>query len=306
MRTASTNVVYEIIKKDKRVMALSADSRNDIFTKIRDEYPAQYIDYGIAESNMVASAAGLASCGKIPFIFGTTNFIAMRAFEFIRNDVALANMNVKIIGIFSGLARGGWGPTHQGTEELALLRCLPNLHVITPATPLAAREATKFAYKFDGPVYIRIEASNETEYYTDKYIFQLGRGDILHDGEDITVITIGAIIDEAIQIAKMLKKQGIGLRIIDMPTIKPIDQALICSAAKETKGIITLEEHSIYGGLGSAVAEVLAESGIGTKFARMGLHGCASGCGNRDEIRELNGIDKETLTQIIREMLADS
>ncbi len=304
MRTASTEIVYELVKQDKRVIAICADSRNDVFERIRDEYPAHYVDYGIAESNMVASAAGLASCGKIPFIFGTSNFIAMRAFEFIRNDVALANLNVKFIGIFSGLARGGWGPTHQGTEELALLRCLPNLLTVTPATPIAAREATKFAYIHQGPVYIRLEASGEIEFYTDEYHFQMGEGNVLNEGNDVTIVTIGSILAEAMQIARELEENGIGVRVIDMPMINPIDQRLLISAAQETKGIIALEEHSIYGGLGSAVAEVLAENEIKTRFVRMGLHGCAVGCGNREEIRELNGISKEDVIQQIRKIIA--
>lgn len=303
MRTASTGIVYELVKKDKRVLALCADGGNDVYQMIRKDFPQQYIDYGIAEENMVASAAGLASCDKIPFVFGTTNFIAMRAFEFIRNDVALPNHNVKFLGIFSNLARGGWGPTHQGTEEIALLRCLPNLLVITPATPIEAREATKFAYRHKGAVYIRLEASNETEYYDENYVFQLGKGYVISKGDDFTIITMGGILSEAVQIAEGLVSCGLTIRVINMPMVKPVDEEIILTAAQETKGIITLEEHSIYGGLGSAVAEVLAENGISTKFARMGLHGCAIGCGNRDEIRELNGISADDVKKKIRELL---
>ena len=147
MRIASTQVVYDLIKTDKRVIALTADNGNGPYNNIRLEFPNQYIDYGIAESNMIASAAGLASCGKIPFLYTITNFMSMRAFEFIRNDVCIGNQNVKFLGRSSGLVSSNMGATHQGTEELALLKTLPNMLVITPASPIEAREATKFAYQ---------------------------------------------------------------------------------------------------------------------------------------------------------------
>ena len=303
MRESSTQALYNIIKNDFRVMALTSDGRNNVYEKIRINFPKQYMDYGISECNMVSSAAGLSSCGMIPFIFGTTNFIAMRAFEFIRNDVAIPNMNVKFIGIFSGLARGGWGPTHQGTEELSLLRCLPNFLVITPATPLEAREATVYAYHHVGPVYLRIEASNEQEYFDESYQFQLGKGNVIQSGNDVTIITIGSIVSLAIKIALKLKKHNINIRVINMPVVQPIDEKIIIAAAKETRGIISLEEHSIYGGLGSAIAEVLAENQIGIRFCRLGLHGCAVGCGNRDEIRELNGINEERIIDKVMEFI---
>ena len=303
MREASTNLVYEFVKNDARVMALTADGRNGVYERIRAEFPAQYMDYGIAEANMVSSAAGLAAGGMIPFLFGTTNFIAMRAFEFIRNDVAIPNYNVKFLGIFSGLSRGGWGATHQGTEEVALLRCLPNLVVITPATPIEAREATRFAYEHDGSVYIRLEASGEPEYLPEDYTFAVGKGQEIRAGHDVTLITMGAILDAAIQAAEEAKQRGLSVRVLNMPTLKPIDADLIKAAAKETKGILTMEEHAVEGGLGSTVAEVLAEAGIATRFCRLGLHGCAKGCGNREAMREINGLASENIMEKVWEIL---
>jgi transketolase len=302
MRNFSTNVVYDLVKKNKNVMALTADNRNDIYDKIRIEYPNQYIDYGIAESNMIASAAGLASCGKIPFLYTITNFMSMRAFEFIRNDVCVANQNVKFLGRSSGIVSSSMGATHQGTEEIALMRCLENMLVITPATPIEARQATYAAYKYNGPVYIRLEGFNEPELYDESYKFEIGKGTVIREGMDITIISTGSIINEAIKVAENLKEK-VSVRIINLSTVKPIDTELILQAASETGNIITLEEHTIYGGLGSAVSEVLSENGCGIKFKRMGLRGFSKGCGNRDEMREINGIDCESITQMVKALL---
>ncbi|WP_245522938.1 transketolase family protein [Selenomonas flueggei] len=290
-------------KRDRDVMALTADNSNEIYDKIKREMPGQYIDYGIAEENMVASAAGLASCGKIPFLYTITNFMSMHAFEFIRNDVCVANQNVKFLGRSSGLVSSSMGATHQGTEEVALLRTLPNMLVITPATPIEAREATRFAYHHRGSVYIRLEGFNEPELYGEDYQFSVGRGYVLRDGGDITVISMGSVVNEALSAAKKLESDGIRVRVINMPMVNPIDRDLIVAAAKETGHIITLEEHSIHGGLGSAVAEVLAESGTAASFHRMGLNGCAKGCGNREAMREINGLASGSIMEKVRESL---
>lgn len=303
MRNASTQMVYNLAKRDRNVMALTADNSNEIYDKIKREMPGQYIDYGIAEENMVASAAGLASCGKIPFLYTITNFMSMHAFEFIRNDVCVANQNVKFLGRSSGLVSSSMGATHQGTEEVALLRTLPNMLVITPATPIEAREATRFAYHHRGSVYIRLEGFNEPELYGEDYQFSVGRGYVLRDGGDITVISMGSVVNEALSAAKKLESDGIRVRVINMPMVNPIDRDLIVAAAKETGHIITLEEHSIHGGLGSAVAEVLAESRLAVSFHRMGLDGCAKGCGNREAMREINGLASGNIMEKVREIL---
>ncbi len=303
MRNASTQVVFDLIRRDRNVLAITADNRNEIFDAIRKEFPLQYIEYGIAEENMVASAAGLASCGKIPFLYTITNFMAMHAFEFIRNDVCVANQNVKFLGRSSGLTSSSMGPTHQGTEELAMLRTLPNLEVITPATPIEAREATRYAYEHKGPVYIRLEGVNEPELFDETYQFKMGKGYVLQDGQDVCLIAMGSVINEGLAASKLLQAKGISVQVIDMPTVNPVDEELILQAAEHTKGIITVEEHTIYGGLGGAVAEALAEHGAGICLKRLGLRGCAKGCGNRAEMRELNGLDATSIVRIVEELL---
>lgn len=303
MRNASTKMVQELACQDSQVMALTADNRNEIYDSIREMLPKQYIDYGIAEENMVASAAGLASCGKIPFLYTITNFMSMHAYEFIRNDVCVANQNVKFLGRSSGLVSSSMGSTHQGTEEVSMLRALPNLMVITPATPIEAREATRWAYYHQGPVYIRLEGFNEPELYDEDYQFVPGKGHIVRAGNDVCVIAMGSVINEAIRAAEILALENISVAVVNMPTVTPVDGNLIKELAGNMKVMITLEEHSIYGGLGSAVAEVLAENGLACNFKRMGLHGCAKGCGNRQDMREINGLSYEDVVNNIRGML---
>ena len=303
MRNVSTEVVLQLLREDKNVLAVTADNGNEIYDQIRREYPAQYLDFGIAECNMVAASAGLAAAGKIPFLYAVTNFMSMRAYEFLRNIVCEPKYNVKFLGRSAGVVTGTYGMTHQGTEDLALLRTLPNLLTITPATPIEAREATRFAYRHKGPVYIRLEGRNEPELYDDGYEFVPGKGTVLREGQDMTVISIGSIVNEALRAAEKLSDEGLTLRVINMPTILPIDRTLIVLAARETGGILTLEEHGIQGGLGSAVAEVLAESGVSVRFRRMGLSGFARGCGNRDEMREINGLTAKEIAENVREMI---
>ena len=303
MRNEATKVVLDLIRQDKDVVAVTADNGNEIYDQIKLDYPNQYVDYGIAECNMVAGAAGMAAVGKIPFLYAVTNFMSMRAYEFIRNIVCLPKCNVKFLGRSAGVVTGTYGMTHQGTEDMALLRTLPNMLVITPATPLEARAATRFAYEHKGPVYIRLEGHSEPELYDDAYVFKVGKGSIVRQGEDLTIITVGSIINEALKASVALEKQGIQARIINMPMLRPIDTALILAAANETKHILTVEEHSLYGGLGSAVAEVLAEHACGIHFRRMGLGGYPKGCGNREEMRALNGLTADEILQNVTEIL---
>lgn len=303
MRNAATQIVFDLVKTDKNVIALTADNRNEIYDRIRKEYPRQYIDYGIAESNMIASAAGLATCGKIPFVYTITNFMSMRAFEFIRDDVCIGNRNVKFLGRSSGLVSSSMGPTHQGTEDLSILRALPNLTVITPATPIEAREATKYAYRHNGPVYLRLEASGEPEMLEESYRYSPEKAVLLNAGNDGTVITMGSIAGEALEAARRLKKNGKNIRVISISCLNPMDQETVIRAGNETGAIITLEEQSKYGGLGSAVAEVLAEHGCRGKFVRLGLDGCVSGCGDREFLRKENGIGIDRLVDVLNEIV---
>ncbi len=305
MRNSCTKVVYDLVEQDKRVLAVTADNRNEIFDRIRNDYPNQYIEYGIAEENMVASCAGLSTCGYIPFLYTITDFMSMHAFEFIRNDVCIGKRNVKFLGRSSGLVSSNMGPTHQGTEELALLRTLPNMITITPATPIEAREATRFAYEHDGPVYIRLEGYNEPELLDEDYKFDGDGGIIcLRKGADLSVFAMGSIINEALSVADELENEnGLSIEVINIPVVKPIREDQIVNVATRTQKVITLEEHSIYGGLGSVVSEILFRNRVVCSFKMMGLDGCAIGCGSRDEMRSINHISRDDLKQACIEMI---
>lgn len=304
MRNESTKAVLELIRKDKQIIAATADNGNEIYEVIKKEFPLQHVDYGISECNMVASAAGLASRGKIPFLYAVTNFMSMRAFEFIRNVVCVPRYNVKFLGRSAGVTSGSMGMTHQGTEDLAILRTLPHLLVITPASPLEAKLATYAAYEYDGPVYIRLEGVREPEIFPQSYEFKIGKGNIIKDGNEFCIISTGSIINEAIQAAKVLEEEcGLRTRVLNCPIIKPIDEELILQTAQIVRGIVTIEENTIWGGLGSAVAEILAENNCNVKFKRIGLKNFAHGCGNREEMREINGLKSANIVDMVKILL---
>lgn len=303
MRNACTEVVRELISKDRNVIAVTADNGNEIYDEIRRDFPEQYIDYGIAECAMTAGAAGLAAAGKIPFIYAVTNFLSMRAYEFIRNIVCVRNYPVKFLGRSAGVVTGTYGMTHQGTEDLAVLRTLPNLLTITPSTPLMARKATELAYGYPGAVYIRLEGRGEPEHYGDDFVFELGKGYVWRDGKDAALVCTGSVINEAMKASEELAKQGIDVSVLDMPTIKPLDEELIMKIAGSTGYIFTIEEQTIYGGLGSAVAECLASHVAVARLERIGLDCYANGCGNRDDMRALNGLAASDITRRVSELL---
>ena len=290
MRTAYLDTLYELAQKDKRVHALISDNGAIVYDKYRRDLPEQYLNLGISEANMVGIAAGMASCGKIPFAYTIGAFLAYRAFEFIRNDVCLQNQNVKIVGTGAGEVYSALGPTHHATEDLGGLRTLPNLTILCPASPLEVKKATRAAYEHEGSVYLRLGTNREPEIYKDDYEFQIGKAITLRDGRDITLIGTGSILKDVLDAAQQMQREGIDTRVIDMHTIKPIDKEVIIKAVEETGKIVTVEDHNTIGGLGSAVAEVVAEHGKSVQFKRLGLGGFSNGYGTYMQIKEQNGI----------------
>lgn len=298
MRTAYLDTLYELASKDKNVFALISDNGAIVYDKYRKDLHKQYLNLGISEANMLGVAAGMASNGKIPFAYTIGAFLAYRAFEFIRNDVCLQNQNVKIVGTGAGMAYSALGPTHHTTEDMGGLRTLPNLTIFSPATPLEVKYVTKAAYELMNPVYIRLGTNKEKEVYKEKYEFQIGKGVTIRQGTDVTMISTGNIIVDVLEAADKLENENISVRVINIHTIKPFDSEIVLKAIRETKGIISVEDHNITGGLGSAVAEVIAESGIGTRFKRVGLvDSFAKGYGTYGEVKENNHIG-------VRDMIA--
>lgn len=295
MRTAYLDTLYELAQKDKRVYALISDNGAIVYDKYRRDLPDQYLNLGISEANMIGMAAGMASCGKIPFAYTIGAFLAYRAFEFIRNDVCLQNQNVKIVGTGAGEVYSALGPTHHSTEDLGGLRALPNLIILCPASPLEVKKATRAAYEHEGPVYLRLGTNRESEIYEGDYEFRIGKAVTLRDGKDVTLIGTGSILGDILAAAEKLGRKGINARVIDMHTIKPIDGDVIIKAAEETGKIITVEDHNVIGGLGCATAEVVAEYGKGILFRRLGLDGFSNGYGTYAQVKECNGIGIEQI-----------
>jgi multiple sugar transport system ATP-binding protein len=259
--TPQMNFLEAMIEKDVDYYALIDDKRfvlsNERFGDILNEYRGKNV--GIAEQNLIGTAAGLALAGKIPFASSFAMFAAGRAFEIIRNTVAYPGLNVKIAATHAGLSVGEDGGSHQAIEDISLMRSIPNMTVISPADGREAEQAVLRAAEYVGPVYIRLGRMAVEDVYDDSYVFELGKGVLLRDGKDAAIIATGLMVQEALKAHDMLKEEGIDARVINIHTIKPIDRDIIIKAAKETKAIVTAEEHSVVGGLGSAVLEAFLE-----------------------------------------------
>lgn len=245
---------------DERVVVLDADLSKSTKTEVfKKKYPERFINAGIAEGNMMSVAAGLAASGKIPFASSFAMFAAGRAFEQIRNSIGYPHLNVKIGATHAGISVGEDGATHQCLEDIALMRTIPGMVIINPADDIEAMQAVRAAYEYEGPVYMRFGRLAVEDVNAADYKFELGKGVTLKDGDDVTIIATGLMVGEALKAADILAAEGISARVINIHTIKPIDEEIIVKAAKETGAIVTVEEHYRMGGLGSAVCEVVCE-----------------------------------------------
>ncbi len=299
MVNACLETLSRLVVDNPQVVVLGSDAVN-----IREMFPernkAQYIEMGIAEANLVGVAAGMASCGIIPYVYAFSPFLVYRANEFIRNDICMQKRNVKIIGYSAGMDFCTAGPTHHTTEDIAMLRVLPYLTILSPASVKEVEQMVKMAAQINGPVYIRLNRTRDREIHQSIYNFEIGKAQMLCDGDDMTIITTGSIAYDVIQAAFQAKKENISVRVLHMGTIKPLDEESVLKVAKETGKIITVEEHNVIGGLGSAVAEIIAEAGISVKLIRMGLkNSFATGYGNHDEVKEMNGLSTNDILQKI-------
>ncbi|MBU1121412.1 MAG: transketolase [Candidatus Omnitrophica bacterium] len=299
MRNAYLAALYELAKQDERILALVADNGAIVYDKYRKDFGGRFINFGISEANMISVAAGLASCGKIPFAYTISNFITMRAFEQIRNDVCLQRMNVKLVGIGAGFVYSNLGPTHHATEDIALMATLPFMTILSPCDDLESSKATFAAAQIDGPVYLRLATGSSPVVYEQDYDFEVGKGFVLKEGIDISIIATGGIVHDVLDAARDLEDSGISVRVINIHTIKPIDKDIILKAARESGAVLTVEEHSINNGFGSLVAAVLLENNADIRaFKRMGLNDkFAQGYGSYKEMKEMNGLSKEDIVR---------
>lgn len=249
-----------LAKVDRDVMSLEADLGDCGGDEFKSTFPDRFLDFGIAEANMVGAASGLSMKGKKPFINTFSTFGLMRACEQLRIDICYHKANVKLAGMFSGIASGASGPTHHSIEDISIARSLPNMVVLAPSDALSTYQATIAAANYDGPVFIRLGVDKTPNVYDEMMDFEIGKGNVLTEGKDLTIIAAGlSSVSNSLKAANILKHSGYYATVIDMHTIKPIDRDLIVKYAKKTNNIVTVEEHSMIGGLGSSVAEVLAE-----------------------------------------------
>ena len=300
-RASYGNALSELGKLHENVVVLDADlagaTQTAVFMK---EFPDRHIDCGIAESNMMGVAAGLSLTGKVPFASTFAMFAAGRAFEQVRNSIGYPHCNVKIGATHAGITVGEDGATHQCNEDIALMRTIPGMTVICPADDVEARAAVFAAYEFEGPVYLRFgRAAVPVINDTPDYKFEIGKGVTLREGKDVTIIATGIMVANCLEAAEKLAAEGIDAEVINIHTIKPIDADLIVASAQKTGKVVTAEEHSVIGGLGGAVAEVLAEKAP-TKQLRIGINDVFGESGPAGELVKKYGLDADSVYEKIK------
>ena len=296
-RQSYGEALAELGEEKENVVVLDADlstaTKTNIFAK---KFPERFFNMGIAEQDMVTTAAGMSTMGKIPFLSTFAVFAAGRAYDQIRNSICYPNLNVKICATHAGITVGEDGATHQMLEDISIMRTLPNMIVISPSDDIQTKWAIKEAAKIKGPVYVRLSRLATPEIYNSDRKFEFGKGMQFGDGTDGTVIATGVTVAEALKAKEALKDKGINIRVIDIHTIKPIDKDIIVKAAKETDKIITIEDHSIIGGLGTTVCEVLSENHP-TKVIRMGIKDRFGTSGKAEELMKYFNITSEDIVK---------
>ncbi len=278
---------------------LSAATKTAIFKKA---FPERHINCGIAESNMMCVAAGLSTMGFVPFASSFAMFAAGRAFEQIRNSIGYPHLNVKIGATHAGISVGEDGASHQCCEDFALMRSIPGMVVICPADDVEARQAVKAAYKYDGPVYLRFGRLAVPVFHSEDYKFEIGKGELVKEGSDVTIIANGLMVAEAIEAGKQLEKDGINAEIINIATIKPLDKELVAASARKTGKVITVEEHNIVGGLGEAVCSALSEE-YPVPVKRIGINDEFGHSGPAKDLLKQFGLNAENIVKVAKEFL---
>ena len=299
-RKSYGEALEQLGKENPNVVVLDADlagaTKTDMFAK---QFPDRFFDMGIAEANMMATAAGFATCGKIPYASTFAVFAAGRAYDQIRNSICYPKLNVKICATHCGVTVGEDGATHQMIEDLSLMRTLPNMTVMSTSDDTQTKWAIKEIAKIQGPVYLRLARMETPIIYDENTKFEIGKAIQIGEGTDGTVFATGITVSEAIKAQEILKQEGINIRVVDMHTIKPIDKEIIIKSAKETKKLISIEDHNIIGGLGSAISEVLTEE-YPTKLIRLGIKDVFGKSGKAEELIKYFGITADNIIEIMK------
>ena len=305
-RDAYGETLVELGEKYPDIVVLDADlsksTKTILFAK---KYPERFFEMGIAEANMISTAAGLASCGKIPFASSFAVFATGRVYDQIRIDIAYSNANVKIFATHGGISVGKDGASHQMIEDLTLMRVLPNMTVLAPSDAAQTRRIVELMATTEGPMYARIGRANASVLYKKEDLkdLKIGKANIIKEGSDVSIIACGTMVDQAIEAHEKLLQEGVSTRVVDMHTIKPLDERLVIKCARETNAILTVEEHSIIGGLGGAVSEVLAENGSSIKFKRMGVQDTFCESGEPAELFEKYGLSTSHIIKTVKKLI---
>ena len=303
-REAYGEALKELGAENKEIVVLDADLSKSTKTAVfKKAYPERFFNIGIAEQNMMGTAAGMATMGKIPFVSTFAMFATGRAFEQVRNSICYPKLNVKIAATHAGLTVGEDGATHQSIEDISLMRTLPNMTVIVPADAEETRQAVKFAAGYKGPVYIRLGRMGVDEVFGADYVFEYGKAVQLADGKDVTLIACGVMTGAARKAAQILVAQGYSARVLNIHTIKPIDREAIAAAAKDTGAVVTCEEHSVIGGLGSAVAEVLVET-VPVPMERVGVQDTFGESGTPQDLLVKYGLTAEDIVKAAKKAIS--
>jgi len=307
-RDAFGRAIINLAKQNTNVYTMDCDlGRSTRAYSITEVDPNRFLDMGISEQDMISTAAGMASMGKVVYVNSFSVFLTGRAYDQIRQQVSLAGMNVKICGSSSGLTQGPDGATHQSVTDMNLMRGLPNMVVLSPADSRQTEEIIDFSYKYKGPVYIRLSRYPVPDLIPDNLSFELGKAQILKEAEDVMLIATGPILKNVIAAADLLLKDGISCGIANFPTIKPMDEAAVKKLASRYSMIFTIEEHSIIGGLGSGVAEIMAEMNrddIRSSLSRLGIRDCYGESGAADELLAMHGLDARGIADSVIEKLS--
>ncbi len=298
-RQAYGEALAKLGKMNKNVMVLDADLTKSTYTNIfKKEFPERHINVGIAEADMMSTAAGIATTGKIPFASTFAHFAAGRAFDQIRNSIAYPKLNVKICPTHAGVSLGEDGGSHQSVEDIAIMRALPGMVVLSPADAVETEQMVFAAAEYNGPVYIRLGRLNVPVILDETYKFEIGKAVTMVEGNDVAIISTGLMVYEAMEASKMLAEKGIKARVINMSTIKPLDESIVLKAAKECKFIVTSEEHSIVGGLGSAVAEYVSGNAP-TKVVRHGINDVFGQSGEGDQMLDEYKLRAKDIVEVV-------
>lgn len=299
------DLLVELGKSEPRLVVVTADLGNSTrLQKFREAFPERYINVGVAEQNMIAVAAGLAANGMIPIVSSYAVFASLRGAEFIRADLAYNRRNVKILATLAGFSFGQGGPTHHSIEDIALMRAIPGICVIVPCDGLEVGAALKAALYHEGPVYLRLGRSVEPAVHQSiPADFRIGKADLLRPGKDISIFACGPAVYYALSAAERAEKHGISVRVINMHTLKPLDTEIILKAIIETRRLITAEDHSVIGGLGSAVASVIAESAMACRFKKLGHPDTFSPMGIPEDLIHRAGFDDDGMLTAISQMM---